>query len=163
MGWNGVVREKWDSNLLEDGLIGDGVRGALYGDMSQLWAQLLSACVCATFAFVMGYVWFKFSNLITPLRVPADVEMQGLDIPEMGVPGYPDFMPAPHSLSSMDQRQRDSRRIFSKECGGSARRADSLRILASSQRPGKDAHRLGSKRCGPSRGFPLTTRCDGRE
>ncbi len=97
MGWNGVVREKWDANMLEDGLIADGVRGAFYGDTSQLWAQLLSACVCATFAFVMGYVWFKFSNLITPLRVPAEVEISGLDIPEMGVPGYPDFMQAPHS------------------------------------------------------------------
>jgi Amt family ammonium transporter len=97
MGWNGVVREKWDANMLEDGLIADGVRGAFYGDTSQLWAQLLSACTCAAFAFAMGYVWFKFSNLITPLRVPAEVEMQGLDIPEMGVPGYPDFMQAPHS------------------------------------------------------------------
>ena len=97
MGWNGVVREKYDANLLTDGLISDGVRGAFYGDTSQLWAQLLSACTCAAFAFVFGYIWFKFSNLITPLRVPADVEQQGLDIPEMGVPGYPDFMPAPHS------------------------------------------------------------------
>jgi Amt family ammonium transporter len=97
MGWNGVVREKWDANLLDDGLIADGVRGWFYGDSSQLWAQLLSACVCASFALAFGYVWFKFSNLITPLRVPAEVEMQGLDIPEMGVPGYPDFMQAPHA------------------------------------------------------------------
>jgi Amt family ammonium transporter len=97
MGWNGVVREAYDPNMLEDGLIADGVRGAMYGDWSQLWAQLLSACVCASFAFIMGYVWFKFSNLITPLRVPAEVERQGLDIPEMGVPGYPDFMQAPHA------------------------------------------------------------------
>ena len=46
----------------------------------------------AVFGFAMAYVWFKFSNLITPLRVPRDVEIQGLDIPEVGAPGYPDFV-----------------------------------------------------------------------
>jgi Amt family ammonium transporter len=97
MGWNNIVREKWDSNLLTDGLISDGVRGAFYGDVSQLWAQLLSACVCAAFAFVFGYIWFKFSDKITPLRVTPEIEMSGLDIPEMGVPGYPDFLQAPHA------------------------------------------------------------------
>ena len=40
MGWNGVIREEWDANLLEDGLIADGVRGWFYGDSSQFWAQL---------------------------------------------------------------------------------------------------------------------------
>jgi len=39
----------------------------------------------------MAYVWFKVSNLITPLRVPREVELEGLDIPEVGAPGYPDF------------------------------------------------------------------------
>ena len=43
MGWNGVVREKFDANLVEDGVISDGVRGMLYGDASQLMAQLLDA------------------------------------------------------------------------------------------------------------------------
>ena len=40
----------------------------------------------------MAYVWFKLSNLITPIRVPREVEIQGLDIPEVGAPGYPDFV-----------------------------------------------------------------------
>jgi Amt family ammonium transporter len=39
----------------------------------------------------MAYVWFKLSNLITPIRVPKDVELEGLDGPEMGTLGYPDF------------------------------------------------------------------------
>ena len=69
----------------------DGVRGILYGDASQLYAQLLDAAVVTVFGFVMAYVWFKFSNLITPLRVPAETEMGGLDAPEMGALGYPDF------------------------------------------------------------------------
>ena len=43
------------------------------------------------FGFVMAYVWFKISDLITPIRVSKEVEMEGLDGPEMGVLGYPDF------------------------------------------------------------------------
>jgi Amt family ammonium transporter len=68
-----------------------GVTGLFYGDVSQLWAQLLDATVVAVFGFVMAYAWFKFSNLITPIRVTAEVEVTGLDGPEMGALGYPDF------------------------------------------------------------------------
>jgi Amt family ammonium transporter len=85
-GWNGVVRE---SMVAKYGF--DGVRGLFYGDASQLFAQLLSAGVVAIFGFAMGYVWFKLSDKITPIRVPKDVEIEGLDIPEVGAPGYPDF------------------------------------------------------------------------
>lgn len=97
MGWNGVVREAWDSNLDTDGVLTDGVRGWLYGDASQFMAQALSAMTVLVFGAVMAFVWFKLSNLITPLRVSKEVEMEGLDIPEMGTLGYPDFMPAPHA------------------------------------------------------------------
>ncbi len=96
MGWNGVVREKYDSTLDSDGILTDGVRGALYGDWSQLGAQALSAVTVLVFGFTMAWVWFKVSNLITPMRVPAEVEIEGLDIPEMGSHGYPDFTMVPH-------------------------------------------------------------------
>jgi len=43
------------------------------------------------FGFVMAYVWFKLSNLIFPLRVSKEIEVGGLDGPEMGVLGYPEF------------------------------------------------------------------------
>jgi Amt family ammonium transporter len=82
-GWNGVVRDSWVSSAGSD-----GVRGILYGDASQLWAQALDCVVVAVFGFVMAYVWFKISNLITPLRVSKEVEIEGLDIPEMGAHGY---------------------------------------------------------------------------
>jgi ammonium transporter, Amt family len=91
MGWNGVIREAYDKNLATDGVITDGVRGLLYGDATQLLAQLLNASVVIVFGAAMAYVWFKFSNLITPLRVSEEVEIGGLDIPEMGALGYPDF------------------------------------------------------------------------
>jgi ammonia channel protein AmtB len=48
--------------------------------------------VVAVFGFVMAYVWFKISDKITPLRVSAETELAGLDIPEMGVKGYPEFV-----------------------------------------------------------------------
>src|SRR5262249_1189706 len=66
-GWNGVVR---------DGMVklygADGVRGILYGDPGQFVMQLIDCVVVAVFGFVMAYVWFKVSDMITPVRVPAD-------------------------------------------------------------------------------------------
>jgi len=67
------------------------VRGLLYGDASQFMAQLLSCVVVAVFGFTMAWVWFKVSNAITPLRVDAETELEGLDGPEMGAIAYPDF------------------------------------------------------------------------
>jgi Amt family ammonium transporter len=92
-GWNGVVRDEFVKKYGSD-----GVRGILYGDASQLWAQLLDAAVLCVFGFVMAYVWFKVSNLITPIRVSREVELQGLDIPEMGALGYPDFVLQTHGV-----------------------------------------------------------------
>jgi len=84
-GWNGVVRPEM---VAKYGF--DGVRGILYGDASQLAAQILSAVVVAVFGFAMGYSWFKLSDKITPLRVSAADEMVGLDFAEVGCVAYPD-------------------------------------------------------------------------
>ena len=43
------------------------------------------------FATAMAYAWFKLSDMITPLRVDAETEAEGLDAPEVGVVAYPDF------------------------------------------------------------------------
>jgi Amt family ammonium transporter len=85
-GWNGVVRESFVSAYGSD-----GVRGLLYGDFSQFIMQLIDCAVLATFGFVMAYVWFKISDLITPIRVSPETELEGLDGPEMGAIAYPDF------------------------------------------------------------------------
>jgi len=98
-GWNGVVR---------DGMVklygSDGVRGLLYGDVSQFIMQAIDVCVLAVFGFAMAYVWFKVSDLITPLRVGKETEIEGLDGPEMGVLGYPDFQlhPSASGASAVD-------------------------------------------------------------
>ena len=52
--------------------------------------QLIDAGVVAVFGFAMAYVWFKVSDLITPVRVSRSVELEGLDSPEMGALAYPD-------------------------------------------------------------------------
>jgi ammonium transporter, Amt family len=85
-GWNGIVRDVFSK---EYGY--DGVRGILYGDASQLYAQLIDAGVVAVFGFFMAYAWFKLSDKITPIRVSRETEIEGLDGPEMGALGYPDF------------------------------------------------------------------------
>jgi len=85
-GWNGVVRPDMVAKYGAD-----GVRGLLYGDPGQLVMQAIDCLVLAVFASVMAYVWFKISDMITPLRVPKDVELEGLDGPEMGTLAYPDF------------------------------------------------------------------------
>jgi Amt family ammonium transporter len=92
-GWNGVVREEMVTKYGSD-----GVRGILFGDASQLLMQAIDCVVVTVFGFVMAYVWFKISDKITPLRVSAEVELAGLDLPEMGVTGYPEF-----ALASTDK------------------------------------------------------------
>jgi Amt family ammonium transporter len=95
-GWNGVVRE---AMVKEYG--SDGVRGLLYGDFSQFIMQLINAGTVLVFGFVMAYVWFKISDAITPIRVSKEIEIEGLDGPEMGVLGYPDFQL--HSSQKMSE------------------------------------------------------------
>jgi Amt family ammonium transporter len=86
-GWNGVDRELYRNRYGTD-----GVRGLLYGDVSQLYAQALEAVVCLGVGFTLAYVWFQFSDRLTPMRVPAADEERGLDIPEMGAQAYPDVV-----------------------------------------------------------------------
>ncbi len=83
--------------LFADGSYGDGwngvpgtVKGLFYGDASQFVAQLIGTVTCFVFVFTVMYIFFKVSNKITPIRVKAEDEIAGLDIPEMGVMGYVD-------------------------------------------------------------------------
>jgi Amt family ammonium transporter len=86
-GWNNVVREGMVAKYGSD-----GVRGLFYGDPSQFFMQVIDVGVLAVFGFVMAFVWFKLSNLITPIRVSRETELAGLDGPEMGVIGYPEYV-----------------------------------------------------------------------
>ena len=62
----------------------------------------------------MAYVWFKVSDLITPIRVSRETEIEGLDAPGMGVLGYPDFQLHPSGVGiyySRRGRQFYNRRV----------------------------------------------------
>jgi ammonium transporter, Amt family len=68
------------------------VTGLFYGDASQLVAQLIGVATLVGFVFTFSFV----ANLIIEVawghRVSAKVELEGLDIPEMGALGYPEFV-----------------------------------------------------------------------
>ncbi len=86
--------------LFADGVYGDGlngipggVRGLIYGDAGQFLAQTVGALTCALFVFGTFYAYFKLSDALIGNRVSAEVEVEGLDITELGSPAYPDAGP----------------------------------------------------------------------
>jgi Amt family ammonium transporter len=76
-GWNGVN--------------GD-VKGLIYGDGGQLLAQV--AHVVIGFAWAFGVTWaiFMVGKRFMQVRVSREAELEGLDIPEFGAAGYPEFV-----------------------------------------------------------------------
>ena len=82
--------------LFADGLYGDGlngvkgnVTGLFYGGgFGQLAAEAIGAATNLIFIGAAGWVMFKFLNLIVGNRVKPEVELYGLDLPEMGLDGY---------------------------------------------------------------------------
>ena len=87
--------------LFGDGSYGDGyngvtggVGGLFYGfGAKQLLAQSIGVAVCATWNIVAGgVIFYVIGKVIGGNRVPAEVEIAGLDIPEVGAPGYPEFV-----------------------------------------------------------------------
>ncbi len=71
--------------------VNGAVKGLFYGDGSQLIAQIIGCITLIVWAFGASYVFFKILNAIIPMRVPANVELEGLDIEETGVLAYPEF------------------------------------------------------------------------
>jgi len=83
-GWNGVGATTYL------GTAGQGVTGLLHGDVTQFFTQIGGATLMAVYAFGFTYVVFKIVNAFFPLRVNAEVEKEGLDVPEFGMPCYPE-------------------------------------------------------------------------
>ncbi len=75
---------------------GFSVTGLLYGNPGQLLAQIIGGAVCFAWAFGASYVFFRILDRFVPMRVSAETEIGGLDIPEMGALGYiPIDLPVP--------------------------------------------------------------------
>jgi Amt family ammonium transporter len=83
--------------LFADGTYGDGwngvpgtVKGLFYGGgMSQFWAELVGVSVCFITLAAITFIVFKVIGVILGGHRPTlEVEIGGLDIPEMGCYGY---------------------------------------------------------------------------
>jgi Amt family ammonium transporter len=86
-GWNGVGATDYL------GMAGRGVTGLFYGDSKQLVAQLVETGVGIAWNVCVGGAFFwAIGKVLGSNRVSAAVEIAGLDVPEMGLPGYPEFI-----------------------------------------------------------------------
>ncbi len=75
--WNGVT---------------GNVTGLFYGDASQLVAQLVGVSTLIGVIFRLSMVINLIVEFFIGQRVSAETELAGLDIPEMGQLGYPEFV-----------------------------------------------------------------------
>jgi Amt family ammonium transporter len=100
-GWNGVGATEY---LGTTGAALKGVTGLFYGDSRQLIAQFIEGGTGLVWNVVVGGVVFFIVGKLVGNRVAPEVEIAGLDVPEMGVPGYPEFMPttAPSDVPATD-------------------------------------------------------------
>ncbi len=81
--------------LFADGRYGDGwngvagpVRGLFYGDAGQLGAECIGIVANVAWVAAMTFVAMKVIGALVGNRVSLPTEIQGLDVPEMGMEGY---------------------------------------------------------------------------
>jgi hypothetical protein len=82
---------EWHAEKLKDlpeGWTEQGVTGLFYGNPSQMLAQVIGTGVNILWVFLSAYIFFFVLDQILGNRVAANVEMDGLDVHEMGVAGY---------------------------------------------------------------------------
>ena len=77
------------------GLFGDGwngvagpVKGLFYGDASQFLAERVGVLAKVVYVGSIALIVFKLTGVLVGNRVDKAAETEGLDLPEMGVPGY---------------------------------------------------------------------------
>ena len=87
--WNGVT---------------GSVTGLFYGDASQLVAQIVGIATLVGFVFTFSFVLNWILDIILGQRVSIETEVAGLDLPEMGQLGYPEFVfrPEPDFIQAAD-------------------------------------------------------------
>jgi Amt family ammonium transporter len=95
--------------LFADGTYGEGwngvpgtVTGLFYGGgLSQFFAELIGVITCFVTLSVLSLIVFKITDMIVGNRVPQEIEIEGLDIPEMGVLGYNGLVTDPQAETPM--------------------------------------------------------------
>jgi Amt family ammonium transporter len=88
--WNGVA---------------GSVTGLFYGDASQLVAQLVGISTLIGFVFTFSFLVNLIVDAFVGQRVSVETEVAGLDLPEMGQLGYPEFVfkPEPDVLLNAEK------------------------------------------------------------
>ena len=81
--------------LFADGRYGDGwngvpgkVTGLFYGDGKQFVAECIGILVCVAWVGTVTFLTLRAIGSFIPNRVSAVAELDGLDVPEMGIEGY---------------------------------------------------------------------------
>jgi Amt family ammonium transporter len=119
-GWNGMTAA--DGSALSLG--GKGVVGILYGGhgWGQLAAQAVGALTIVVVGGLLSYSFFRIQDKLMAggIRIDREIELEGVDIPEMGVLGYPEFMGAAASSYPSDGRGASSAVRPDKEGAGIA-------------------------------------------
>jgi ammonium transporter, Amt family len=85
--------------------VNGSVTGLFYGDASQLVAQLVGVSTLVGFVFGFSYALNWVLDIFLGHRVSAESEVAGLDLPEMGQLGYPEFVftPEPAMMTTAAQ------------------------------------------------------------
>lgn len=65
-----------------------GADGLIYGGSAFFVKELVAVAAAAAYAFIFTYIMLIVINFITPVRVPAEKENEGLDISEHGEIAY---------------------------------------------------------------------------
>ena len=81
--------------------VNGSVTGLFYGDASQLVAQLIGVSTLIGFVFSLSFVFNLVIDAVVGQRVSAKAELEGLDLPEMGQLGYPEFELKPSTVGAV--------------------------------------------------------------
>jgi Amt family ammonium transporter len=82
------------------GGVNGNVTGLFYGDAGQLVAQLIGVSTLIGVVFSLTFAVNLAIDAVVGQRVSAKAEMEGLDLPEMGQLGYPEFELKARSLGA---------------------------------------------------------------
>ena len=92
----------WNGRDIAEG----GVTGLFHGGgFGQLGAQAIAAAVIVFGFTTLAYVFFKIQDKLTKggIRPTAEDELAGLDMPEMGVYAYPEFMAIEEEITLLEK------------------------------------------------------------
>ena len=83
----------------------DRLPGLFYGDASQLAAQLVGISTLIGFVFTFSFLINLALEFFVGQRVSVETEIAGLDLPEMGQLGYPEFVFKPEPDFLLQRRE----------------------------------------------------------